>query len=433
MAGVVIGLILAWHYSHRLKMVLQILQQGLSDNMGNMKNPITGQDEIAQIAAKLEQFSLQLQTKIQGMESTVRNIADLSYDISTHMLQTIKNIDNQTSTLRQLSARSIEIHSDIQQINHKAAELSNSVVDSSNEIRALSAAMGNEVANIDSAVQISHEAVSVAREGTGAVREMEEGMQRIANNVRNASQTIEQLGKSSDEIEEIISVIDDIADQTNLLALNAAIEAARAGEQGRGFAVVAESVRNLAEKTQKATKEIVGMIKNLQAETMGAVHSMEGGTKDVESGVDLASKAGKTLASIVSSIEKMNDFVSQFRKRSLEQEQSKQKFVIAINDTKHLSQEVSTAISQQQEKLKMLRNNVEEVESIGVNNYQTVTDIRRAIESLSPQVISLKNFCYRFSLLWEERETNEEQPRDTPGQPQANTDDQKGESVDAGK
>jgi len=85
-------------------------------------------------------------------------------------------------------------------------------------------------------------------------------MMVVAETVKESAATVEALGKSSDEIGAIISVVYDIADQTNLLALNVAIEAARAGEQGRGFAVVAE-------KTTKATKEIADMIKTIQNDT----------------------------------------------------------------------------------------------------------------------------------------------------------------------
>src|SRR6202035_2564381 len=109
-------------------------------------------------------------------------------------------------------------------------------------------------------------------------------MKVIAESVGAAARKMEELGKSSDQIGQIIGVIDDIADQTNLLALNAAIEAARAGEQRRGFAVVADEVRKLAERTSKATKEIATMIQNIQDETKTAVLAMESGTKQVEAG-----------------------------------------------------------------------------------------------------------------------------------------------------
>jgi methyl-accepting chemotaxis protein len=100
------------------------------------------------------------------------------------------------------------------------------------------------------------------------------------------------LGEHSQQIGEIIQVIDDIAEQTNLLALNAAIEAARAGEHGKGFAVVADEVRKLAERSSKATKEIAELITNIQKLTAGAVKAMEEGTGEVEQGVSLAVDAG---------------------------------------------------------------------------------------------------------------------------------------------
>ena len=105
------------------------------------------------------------------------------------------------------------------------------------------------------------------------------GMQRIRGEVQGISKKVKSLADRSLEISEIVNTIEDIASQTNLLALNAAIEAAGAGESGLRFAVVAEEVRKLAERSGKAAKDIVVLIKAVQAETQQAVVAMEEGTR----------------------------------------------------------------------------------------------------------------------------------------------------------
>jgi methyl-accepting chemotaxis protein len=137
--------------------------------------------------------------------------------------------------------------------------------------------------------------VKSSQDGSQRIQEAIAGMGSIAFVVAQSADTIRTLGESSNQIGEIVQVINEIADQTNLLALNAAIEAARAGDQGRGFAVVADEVRKLAERTTKATKEIETMIKRIQSDTQQAVVIIGRGTGEVERGTRLVEEAGEAF------------------------------------------------------------------------------------------------------------------------------------------
>ncbi len=146
---------------------------------------------------------------------------------------------------------------------------------------------------------------------------------QIAKNVavltKQLGVLITGLEKGSFEIGEIISVINDIADQTNLLALNAAIEAARAGESGRGFAVVADEVRKLAERTVKATKEIVSKVQSMQQSTQDTKASMDKTLDEVDLSVGYSTKAGESLDGIEKNILSLTDQISSIAAASEEQ------------------------------------------------------------------------------------------------------------------
>jgi len=182
-----------------------------------------------------------------------------------------------------------------------------------------------------------------ARKGEGAVEQTVKGMDSIKIKVFETAKKIRDLGEHSQQIGEIVQVIDDIAEQTNLLALNAAIEAARAGEHGKGFAVVADEVRKLAERSGKATKEIAELIGNIQKVTGEAVAEMEAGTSEVEQGAGLAVDAGNALKEILQNVE---DTYRQIQNISAASEQisaSSHEVVSTVNNVSSVTEQNTAA------------------------------------------------------------------------------------------
>jgi methyl-accepting chemotaxis protein len=167
--------------------------------------------------------------------------------------------------------------------------------------------------------ELSRSASERAQLGSQTVTEAIQEMNRISSVVEASAKTMESLSKSSDEIGQIVGVIDDIADQTNLLALNAAIEAARAGELGRGFAIVADEIRKLAERTSKATGEIRAMIKPVQTSTDEIVHSMQSGLNEFNAGRQLVMKVGESLNEILTTTNRVLEMTAHMTHTTKEQ------------------------------------------------------------------------------------------------------------------
>ena len=145
---------------------------------------------------------------------------------------------------------------------------------------------------------MAERSVSIAKNGALLVRNTIDGIDPIREQIQDTAKRIKRLGESSQEIGDIVSLINEIADRTNILALNAAIQAAMAGEAGRGFAVVADEVQRLAERSATATKQIAGLVKTIQTDTNEAVSSMEQTTAEVVKGAELANSAGTALEEI---------------------------------------------------------------------------------------------------------------------------------------
>jgi methyl-accepting chemotaxis protein len=227
----------------------------------------------------------------------------------------------------------------LSKLNQAADELANtgaSVRQASEEIEvsseSLSGASAEAAASIEETTASTEEVASMIRmnsQNAQSARDFsatsEEQARHGAQQVDLLIKAMEEISKSSVRIEEITTVIDDIAFQTNLLALNAAVEAARAGEQGRGFAVVAEAVRALAQRSSSSAKEISDLIRDSVAK--------------VKNGTELAHKSGDYLAEIVKSVEKVSSLNSEISKASTEQDAGVNNINKAIIEMDKVTQE----------------------------------------------------------------------------------------------
>ncbi|RMD72012.1 MAG: chemotaxis protein [Gammaproteobacteria bacterium] len=182
------------------------------------------------------------------------------------------------------------------------ADLSNQeaeqITDASAAINEMAISIQQVTDNTVRADEVAKVSVENAKKGGDAVRNTIHAMDTIRDQIQETSKRIKRLGESSQEIGDIVELIDDIADQTNILALNAAIQAAMAGEAGRGFTVVADEVQRLAERVSNATKQIEVLVRTIQADTNEAVIAMEQSTGRVVEGTHLARNAGEALEGI---------------------------------------------------------------------------------------------------------------------------------------
>ncbi len=191
------------------------------------------------------------------------------------------------------------------QTENTAAHLAKAADNQAREINAatesivsMAASIEEVSGNAERSSDVARHSVEVAHKGGEAVRRTIDGMNAIRETIQETSKRIKRLGESSQEIGNIVELINDIAEQTNILALNASIQASMAGEAGRGFAVVADEVQRLAERSTNATKQIEVLVRTIQTDTNEAVISMERSTTDVVGGALLAENAGAALDEI---------------------------------------------------------------------------------------------------------------------------------------
>ncbi len=249
--------------------------------------------------------------------SVTEDITGAIADSVNYAIEALRDLVSTINNTSGLVASAVQETSAIADRLAKSSEIqARQIENASATVTQMSRSMDEVSAKTASSAEVAEKSVGIAHEGGDRVRRTIHGMDTIREHIQDTSKRIKRLGESSQEIGDIVALINDIADQTNILALNAAIQASAAGDAGRGFAVVADEVQRLAERSSNATKRIEMLVKTIQADTNEAVISMEKSTFEVVGGAGLAQKAGEALDEIEKVSASLAELIDEISKSS---------------------------------------------------------------------------------------------------------------------
>ena len=289
--------------------------KGLADNINSLMDAVVAPiNEAITVAQALSDGDL---TQTMDGEYSGEFLA-----LSNAMNGSIENLSNMVDEIRSASTNVFDSAREIaegnNELSHRTESQASSLEETASAMEELTSTVQQNAENASQASVLAGTVMTKASDGGGVVK--------------NAIMAMSDINKSSKKIADIISVIDEIAFQTNLLALNAAVEAARAGEQGRGFAVVAAEVRNLAQRSAGAAKEIKGLI-NDSVEAVGQ-------------GTTLVDETGKTFTELVSSIEEVSKMINDIDSAGKEQSAGIGEVSAAVSQMDEMTQQNAALVEE---------------------------------------------------------------------------------------
>ncbi len=268
-------------------------------------------------------------------------------DAFNYMIAELRTIiTNVKQATLQVSSSANEIRETTEHLAEGSEAQAQQIIQTSNAIDEMAASIQNVSENAALSANVADDALANAQQGNKAVQNNIQAMGKIRDQVQETAKRIKRLGERSQEIGEIVGVIDDIADRTSLLALNASIQASMAGEAGRGFAVVAEEVERLADRSANATKQIATLIKTIQSETNEAVRAMEDTTREVVDGSALANEAGRALSEIEMVSNRLANLINTISASAQKQAQGSEQLAKSMTGIADVTQEVATGTKQ---------------------------------------------------------------------------------------
>jgi methyl-accepting chemotaxis protein len=323
----------------------------VKDISKSIQNATKSQTEISDSTERLSDFSAENVSSLLEMKETSEEIAfnvqrlfkatEDSYSVVVQMNQSAKaiaeNASNASSAVEDTSASVEEVGASIREVEEHARE---------------SSTLAEKVQEITSGV------------GMMSVVNAVEGMDNISNEVKKSAEIIQRLGIRSGDIEKILSVIKDVTEQTNLLSLNAAILAAQAGEYGKSFSVVADEIRGLSERTSNSTREIGGIVKNIQGEIKDAIYTIDSAQEKVVEGNSLVVKVGEALRDILHAAVQSTQMTKAIERATEEQSLGLRQITLAVEDIRKMMNNVAKSTKEQDNALGYLLEGSGEVKEV---------------------------------------------------------------------